>query len=496
MGLPMDESLHGTAERLLEAAPTSVEMPAGAGKTHLLAAAVATAAERGHRSIVLTHTNAGVDAIRRRLRRFGVHSAQARVETITSWAFSLVGAYPTIAGVAVVEDPDWAMSDEYVRGATAVVASEAISDVHAVSFDYLFVDEYQDCTLLHHAFIEAIATAVPKTIILGDRLQAIFGFTGSLADWDQHVLPNFPALVLEATPHRWLGHNEELGQWLLDIRPSLVEGQVFDFGAHTVPGLTFVPDISPTAIATAAYDFTDYDETVVLLDKWPMGVADHASRLGGSYSVMEDINGNFMREQISGSSNPRRPVLALPVSGDPALARWFAQYAKACVIGLAGLNDVVLRRLSRNESLNGISRGGIQSVVDALEALRLTPTYDQLAHTARAVREVKELRVYRWEAWNDTLQAIAMSAENGEPAIENLARVRERLRRQGRKAHSRVASRTLLVKGLEYDHVVIANVGNFTDPRNLYVALSRARKSVTVLGRSTQVPLVNDMPRL
>lgn len=491
----MDESLHDTAERLLDAAPTSVEMPAGAGKTHLLAAAVATATERGHRSLVLTHTNAGVDAIRRRLRRFGVSSSQARVETITSWAFSLVCAYPTIAGVEVVEDPDWAMSDEYVRGATAVVASEAISDVHAVSFDYLFVDEYQDCTLLHHAFIKAIATAVAKTIIFGDRLQAIFGFTGSLTEWDQHVLPNFPALLLEATPHRWLGHNEELGQWLLDIRLSLVEGQVFDFAAHTVPGLTFVQEVSPTAIATAAYSFTDYDETVVLLDKWPSGVADHASRLGGSYSVMEDINGNFMREQINGFSNDRRTVLALPDSGDPALARWFAQFAKACIIGLADLNDVVLRRLSKNESLNGISRDGIQSVIDSLEVLRLNPTYEQLAHTARAVREMKELRVYRWEAWNDTLQAIAMSAGNAEKPIDNLTRIRERLRRQGRRAHSRIASRTLLVKGLEYDHVIIADLANFTDPRNLYVALTRARKSVTILGRSAKVMLRNEVPR-
>ncbi|HCN38712.1 MAG TPA: hypothetical protein DIS77_00170 [Rothia sp.] len=58
-----------------------------------------------------------------------------------------------------------------------------------------------------------------------------------------------------------------------------------------------------------------------------------------------------------------------------------------------------------------------------------------------------------------------------------------------------MAARTLLVKGLEYDHVIIANLANFTDPRNLYVALTRARKSVTILGRPSAVTLQNELPR-
>ena len=50
-------------------------------------------------------------------------------------------------------------------------------------------------------------------------------------------------------------------------------------------------------------------------------------------------------------------------------------------------------------------------------------------------------------------------------------------------------SRTLLVKGLEYDHVIIADVGNHTKINDLYVALSRARKSITILGRSDTLQL-------
>lgn len=475
----MDESLRKAAEELIAAAPCSLEMPAGTGKTHLLAASAAVAAEGGKRSLVLTHTNAGVDAIRKRLRAFGVPSSHFRVDTITSWAFSLVRSYSEIAGISVTDVPDWTQSDDYLKAATAVARSEAISDVHTVSFDYLFIDEYQDCTLVLHEFVMALAEAVPKAVILGDRLQAIFTFVGPMATWDTQVLPTFPRHVLDMEPHRWTNHNLDLGRWLLEIRPELIDGSVFDFAAHSIPGLTYVAGSGPTALASVAHSFRNFDETVVLLDKWPNDVANHASRLGGSYSVMEDISGNFMRGQLQ----------ALPTEGDRQLAWWFANLAKACVVGLSGLDAPVLGRLAKGEGIAHYTRSGIEPVLVALDRLRESPTYAQLATAAAAVRSTKGLRVYRWEAWNDSLEAIAMTAENAEPAADNLARVRDRLRRTGRRNDNRIASRTLLVKGLEYDHVIIADLSKMQDPCNLYVALSRARKSVTVVGGSSRIAL-------
>src|SRR5690606_8028687 len=62
MRVQMDQQLRETAMRALEAAPCSIEIPAGTGKTQLLAAAATVAAEQQRRSLVLTHTNAGVEA--------------------------------------------------------------------------------------------------------------------------------------------------------------------------------------------------------------------------------------------------------------------------------------------------------------------------------------------------------------------------------------------------------------------------------------------------
>ena len=475
----MDDDLRQQAEELLASAPCSVEMPAGTGKTHLLAAAAAVAAGEGQRSLILTHTNAGVDAIRRRLKTFGVESGLVRVDTITSWAFALVGSYSNIAQICVPAIPNWSDSSDYILGATRVALSEAVREVHSISFGYLFVDEYQDCTVEQHDFVLALSAAVPKSVVFGDELQAIFGFAGSLATWPDHVLPHFPAHTVAVRPHRWAMHNHDLGSWLLSLRPQLLDGATFDVTAHSVPGLQFIANSGPTTLNRIAHSFRDPRESVVLLDKWANDVASHAGRLGGAYLVMEDMGGNFMREQLE----------LLPAEGDYRLAAWLARFSKCCIIGLAGLDRPVLDGLECNRGIAHYNRSGLADVLVALEALRTDPTYERLVESVAVIRRTKGLRLYRWEAWTDTCEAISRTAQNGGPAVDNLGLVRERLRRSGRGSSTRIASRTVLVKGLEYDHVVIADLDKFTDPRNLYVALSRARKSIAIIGRSSAIRL-------
>ncbi len=70
------------------------------------------------------------------------------------------------------------------------------------------------------------------------------------------------------------------------------------------------------------------------------------------------------------------------------------------------------------------------------------------------------------------------------PRLEEAAiHTRDRTRRTGRPPGRYVISRTLLVKGLEFDHAIILN-GNALDRKNLYVALTRASRSLTILGMS------------
>ena len=79
-------------ELLARAERASVVAPAGCGKTELIVRAVE--ATPSGRALVLTHTHAGVRALRERLARRGVRRDCARVDTIAGWCLRMAAAYP------------------------------------------------------------------------------------------------------------------------------------------------------------------------------------------------------------------------------------------------------------------------------------------------------------------------------------------------------------------------------------------------------------------
>ena len=84
-------------ERLAAAKePASITAAAGCGKTEEIVKAVKIAEGL---QLVLTHTNAGVAALRARLRKYQVPESQYRVDTIASWLLKYAGSYPEMSGL-------------------------------------------------------------------------------------------------------------------------------------------------------------------------------------------------------------------------------------------------------------------------------------------------------------------------------------------------------------------------------------------------------------
>lgn len=475
----MEPALRSSAESILAQLPAALEMPAGTGKTHLVAAIAAIAEEQGKRVLVLTHTHAGIDAIRGRLRAFGVSPSNVHIDTITGWAFDLARSYPDIAEVSVPPEPDWTKSADYVAGATKVAQARVAREMHEISFDYFIVDEYQDCNENQHSLILAIANAVPKTCVLGDRLQGIFDFGSEhLVDWDVHVFPHFPLYPQTHEPHRWHGHNEELGQWLLSLRPTLLGNAALDLSVGP-PGyrwrLRNATDSS--GFITAALATYVVGESVLVLGQWKPDTDALARDLRGVYSVMEDIQGQFMLEFLAKiDSAPTNQYAALVVG-----------FAKSCFIGLSGFNAKVIEKLETGKTVGHLTRAGLQGPLRALDSLIASPTLDALAETMKAIEAASGPKLFKREAWIDVRKSIEASSVSALPTVTSLARIRDALRHSGRFLSKRVVSRTVLVKGLEYDHVIIANAAILKNRRNLYVALSRARKSLTVFSTSQRL---------
>ena len=74
-----------------------VTAAAGCGKTHLISEAVCHHGTR--RDLVLTHTNAGVDALRQKMRPLGNGSTHIVVDTIAGWALRYASAFPRTSGL-------------------------------------------------------------------------------------------------------------------------------------------------------------------------------------------------------------------------------------------------------------------------------------------------------------------------------------------------------------------------------------------------------------
>jgi len=478
----MDEALRKAALTVRDAMPCSVELPAGAGKTHLIAALAAMSAELGERILILTHTNGGVDVLRRRLRQFGVARNAVRVETIASWCFDVVRHYPLLSGLTVGSQPDWGQSKRYYIGAAEAIQASAIRRVVQASYDLVIVDEYQDCVIEQHNLILALHESLP-VCVFGDPLQSIFDFGDNVTvKWATDVAATWEALVLPVRPWRWRGHHENLGQWLIEIRANLYDGRPIDLA--TAP-LRWRCDAGPMAGVHACFAQPAGDGPVVAIVQHPPECADVASRTKGSFRVMEELEGKFMLK-----------FAAIVDSGDAGqMAVATLQFAKECISGIASqLDSVVKGKLAKGQPVVGLRRPGAEEVLRILSELLPDPSPARVREALVAMGELKGGRLYRREAWQDVLKALMIVSVGSELTVaQAIVSIRNRTRVTGRAQDDRIISRPLLVKGLEYDHAVVLNAARYK-ATELYVALSRSRKSLTVV--STQRYLNPAAPKL
>src|SRR5262245_41865349 len=145
--------MEGSEVDLLKIKRGLVVSPAGCGKTQLIAEALKRHTG-GKPVLILTHTNAGVVALRARLDKAGVSPASYRLSTIDGWAMRLVSTFPSRSGLNadVLKLTNPRTGYPAIRRAAAVLLKEGhISDIVAASYARLLVDEYQDCSKFQHA---------------------------------------------------------------------------------------------------------------------------------------------------------------------------------------------------------------------------------------------------------------------------------------------------------------------------------------------------------
>jgi DNA helicase-2/ATP-dependent DNA helicase PcrA len=461
---------------LFQLDPGSVVAPAGCGKTQTIVDAFD--GYEGLPVLVLTHTNAGVSALRARFARAGVHVSKYKLYTLDGWALRLISVYPKLAGHV---NPDGQINYPATQdGAIAVLESGAIDPVLRASYGRLVVDEYQDCSERQHRLIRALRDVL-ECHVLGDPLQCIFNFNaGTHPDWEVDVMAAFPVVRELDQPHRWLNAEQgAFGQWILDCRETLLAGGQIDLDdAPANVQWKELPDAGAAReaayeAAISAVDLNAGRGLLIIGDPFPVQRRLDFARAHAGVQVIEPVDLSDL----------------IVAAGSIGATENVDQLVETLQFADAAMTDV-LHPLA--ERVNALLDGEDVPVADLLEAACLKVCHGE---GLRAVREVLERlhqsegrHVYRPHLLSTMIAALSRSMARNIRLREAAIAEREAQRVKGRPLPKKGIGSTLLVKGLETDHAIVLNANTMT-PAHLYVAISRASTSLTVFSSSAHLPL-------
>lgn len=450
--------------------------PAGFGKTYLLAECARLST--GRRCLILTHTNAGVAALRSRLREFGISSSQVSVTTIDSFCLTLTRAYPGISGFDAesFSDQDW---PDVHRACKAALQAKAIGRMVARSFDDVYVDEYQDCSKSQHQVMLGLAELMPVRVV-GDPMQQIFGFGGQVVVvWEEDVVPAFETVDPLTTPWRWKKSNPELGAWIREARQALEAGEPIAYSKA-------VDRLTPGRNGADAlrYRHCGKGERLVGIAKWPQECEAAARNLKGRFDAMEPVNSEVVEEFVESYS----------ASSGYERAAFLLEFAKKCASGLSQI-DRIIARVKEGSVRSKRRAGALDPVWNAVEEVAVKDEYRSAQQLLEVVFGLPGAHCFRKEVMR-TVRILLREAATDPSAT--LPSILERLRIVSAKAGWRpsrlVVSRPVLIKGLEYEHAVVLKTDGMT-PEEAYVSISRGSKSLGIVADEDALFVPRSLPK-
>ena len=450
----------------------TVTAPAGCGKTHLIGETLKR--HSGPKPIlVLTHTNAGVAALRGRLDKAGIPARVYRLSTIDGWAMRLIGMFPERSGsdpkILHLGNPktDYRAIRE---AAWKLLKAGHVQDLLTATYARLIVDEYQDCSVSQHAIVYYAAPALP-TSVLGDPMQAIFGWPGNkLADWENHVCKHFPVVGELSIPWRWRNAGtEDFGRWLLDVRHALKDGQPIDLtNAPTEVSWVHLDGTEDRArqIRAAQTRAPSPNGAVLIIgdSRRPPRQRRFASQIPGAVTV-EAVD---LRDLVQFART-------LDFRGPDALKK-VAEFAGSVMTGVGAVD--LLRRVGVLE--RGTERRQPSDAERAAFIFKAERTPGAAVNLLVEIGKEGGVRTHRPAVFRACIKALqGCDGTEGNTFHDAAIRAREQNRLLGRPLPKRAVGSTLLLKGLEGDVSVILDAGDL-DARNLYVAMTRGSHRLVV----------------
>lgn len=446
--------------------------PAGYGKTYAIAKCLK---HTQGKSLVLTHTNAGVSALKEKFKAQNIPASKYHVETISSFTQKYVHSFVT-PDIIPSQDDKKQYFPYIVRTATTILQNVGIAKIITGTYQHLFVDEYQDCTVSYHKVIMVLSRYM-CTHIMGDPLQGIFGFfrTDPLVNMESNEqMGDFIRNSYElTTPWRWkLNGREDLGEQLSALRGQLI-GQRdvnIDYAAYPAMVIHRVTD-QYAELSRTINDILSHHPNVLLIHPDSMTTkprADFVRQFNNRVYMLESLDDKDFYS-LAKALDALRPDTLL--SGIYTISKE--------LFGKTKTEDWITDE--RVKIRQGDNKALSLKLGDIINFTTTHFSHKNVASIWEFFRAELRLPVARVDLLNSLIASLKDAHQNNYSVYEGMCNARNRLRRHGRKIHGHCIGTTLLTKGLECDCVVLLDIDKFDDFKNLYVALTRGSKDIRII---------------
>lgn len=462
-----EELLH---KALAEANDGYVMAPAGCGKTEAIVQAVKNYCVG--KQLILTHTHAGVGALKKRFKDNQVSKSKYHIETISGWTLGWVSRYPKISKFSgslpiPKNQQEWLLVYEAAQN---LLNEQFVQWVIKNSYSGVIVDEYQDCSVSMHNLIIKLKNILPCRI-LGDPLQGIFDFNDQLVDWNE-VESQFTEIGQLITPHRWIrAENKILGDWLIKkARTAFLNDNHPDYNSSPI-----------------IYKTVDARSKAGLLKKL-------SRDLSGSICIIAPKHGNYNQKLLSALVNAG--FLRVEPTDLPDLKEFLEKIFSDDLTKDQIAEEVIkfisnsFSNFSKNKDfISKLLKGTIKLNPKEPKKLKLFEDH-KTGYSHLLLLDIikyflsEKLKCKRYESifcLKKILEQYLSTQEDVSILFANEIAYRKII---GKGRPNRCVGTTLLLKGLEFDHAIILYNSNDDAWRNLkdvYVALSRGCKSVYLI---------------
>lgn len=475
--------------------------PAGYGKTFTIVSCVKRLlCEKP--ILILTHTHAGVAALKAKMSKQGVEKDKYKIDTISSFIQRYVLSFCKQSEIGAQEERSF--FSNVLDKSIILFQKPTIKRIFIESYSHLFVDEYQDCTKRQHELIEIFATYIP-THLFGDPLQGIFDFEGNPSVKFPDDFENFQTFYFLTTPYRWTvnGNSVALGEKIREYRELLEEGD----------SVQIESDIESNFEVVCHNPITPANEQVVLYNQ----LHEKIKQLN-TESILVIMPSFFEERGLRGLIKERADMLRrfdfehqfnLVEAIDDRAYYQCAHNIDALIneVATSSLSVDYLKIREKfeevtfdSQSLNmWFNSSGLISKRDADEKVfsdKLKLCCDKFFQDACA-RSFQELLLFfyqnnrrnikRPDLARQVLKSLEYAVENNTSVYEAMVKTKNHIRRNGRKIYGKCFGTTLLTKGLEFDAVILLYADKIEDKRNFYVAISRACKNLIIFTEKKQL---------